>query len=107
MALLEQVGEGGPDRVGDAEHVGQDHRPPVLGRFLEEAAGGAEAGVREDDVDAAEALERRLDEGGVLLPLGDVADLDHDLGALVEAGGELVERLAAPGGENEAVSLGV
>ena len=47
------------DRVGDAEHVRQDHRAPVLGRLLEEAARGAEAGVGEDDVDAAEARRAR------------------------------------------------
>ena len=60
------------DRVGDAEHVRQDHVAPVLGRVLEEAALGAEAGVGEDDVDAAEARRARLREALVVLPLGDV-----------------------------------
>ena len=48
------------DRVRDAEHVRQDHLAPVLGRVADEAALGAEAGVGEDDVDAAEAVERGL-----------------------------------------------
>ena len=59
VAALEQVGEGGADRQRHAVDVGQDHRAPVLGRLLEEAAAGAEAGVGEDGVDPAEALERR------------------------------------------------
>ena len=41
--LFEEVGEGGADRVGDAQDVGEDHRLPVLGRLLQEAARGAEA----------------------------------------------------------------
>ena len=59
VAALEQVGEGGADRQRDAVDVGQDHRAPVLDRLLEEAARGAEAGVGEDRVDPAEALDRR------------------------------------------------
>ena len=49
--LLLEVGEGRPDRVGDAEHVREDHRAPLLGRLLEEPALRAEAGVREDRVE--------------------------------------------------------
>ena len=67
----------------------------MLDRLLGEAAGGAEAGVCEDDVDAPEPLERggggRLD----LIPLGDVArDGVRPLGA--ELADEPVERLLAP-----------
>src|ERR1041384_6454102 len=59
IAALEQVGEGGADRQGDAVDVGQHHRAPVLRRLLEEAAGRAEARVGKDRVDAVEGVERR------------------------------------------------
>ena len=65
---LEQVGEGGADRQRDAEHVGQHHLPPLLGRLLEKAAGGAEAGVGEDGVEAAEGLDRGGGERLVVAP---------------------------------------
>src|SRR5436853_6550164 len=74
-AALAEVGEGRADRVGGAEDVGVDHRAPLLGRFLEEAALRAKAGVREDDVDAAEPVERRRDQRLLVLPYGDVAAL--------------------------------
>jgi len=91
VAALEQVGEGGADRQRDAVDVGQDHRPPVLGRLLEEAPGGAEAGVGEDRVDPPEALQRRGCQGLDLIPLGDVArDGDRPLGS-AELGGERLE----------------
>ena len=48
------------DRVRAAEDVREHHVAPVLGRLLEKAALCAEAGVREDDVDAAERVQRGL-----------------------------------------------
>ena len=45
----------------------------MLGRLGEEPARRAEAGVRERDVEAAEAVERRVDHRLLLLPLGHVA----------------------------------
>ena len=56
-----------------AEHVRVDHRLPVLHGLLEEAALGAEAGVGEVGVEAAEAVERGLDERLVVVPARDVA----------------------------------
>ena len=55
--LLAEVGERGADRQRAAVHVGVDHRAPVLDGLLEEAARGAEAGVGEEGVEAAEALD--------------------------------------------------
>ncbi len=106
VAALEHVGEGRPDRQGRAEHVRQHHRVPVLGRFLEESAGRPEAGVGEDDVDPAEPLDRRRGERLVLVPLGDVAGLDHDVVAAAEIGGKLVEGLLSAGREDEPVAVG-
>ena len=45
----------------------------MLGRLLQEAARGAEAGVGENGVETAEGVGRRLDEVFAVLPLGDVA----------------------------------
>ncbi len=45
----------------------------MLDRLLEEAPPGAEAGIGEDGVDAAEALQRRVGHRLHLVPLGDVA----------------------------------
>lgn len=69
----------------------------MLGRLLEEAAGGTEAGVGEDRVDATElvqpACRQRLD----LIPLGDVAgDRDRRLRtAELEARSSSASRLRA------------
>jgi len=45
----------------------------MLGGLLEEAAGGAEASVGEDGVEAAEVIQRGLGELLLVLPVGDVA----------------------------------
>src|SRR3712207_8920193 len=55
---LRQGGERRPDRVGRAQHVGEDHLPPVAGVGLQEAPRRAEAGVGERHVDLAEGIER-------------------------------------------------
>ena len=90
----------------DPVDVGQHHRAPVLDRLLEEAARGAEAGVGEDRVDAAEALERgrghRLD----LVPLGDVAAHRQRPLLAAELAGELLERLQPPRRQHQPVAAG-
>ncbi len=101
---LEQMGEGGADRVADAEHVGEHHLAPLLGRFLEKAALGAEAGVGEDGVEAAESVDRRGGEALVVLPLGDVA-ANGDRGLVAaELLGQLPELVLAAGRKHQAVS---
>ncbi len=78
----------------------------MLGRLLEEAAGGAEAGVGEDRVDAAEPLQRPRRQRLDLVPLGDVAgDRDRRLGT-AELGRQSLERLASPRREDQAVPIG-
>src|SRR3989440_7494532 len=106
-AALAEVGEGRADRVRRAEHVRLDHRPPLLRRLLEEAPLGAEAGVREDDVDAAEAFERRRHEPLLVVPDRDVAalgqsslvaaHLGRDLAHPPPGGGDDRERVAGAG----------
>ena len=59
---LAEVGEGGANRERHAIDVREDHGAPVLRRSPGEAALGAEAGVRERDVEAAEGVERERDE---------------------------------------------
>ena len=81
-AGLLQRGDRGADRQRRAVDVGQHHRAPVLGRLVEEAARGAEAGVGEGDVEPPEAVERGGDHRLLLLPLGHVAaDREGALGA--------------------------
>ena len=100
------MGEGGADRQSGAEHVGQHHRAPVLDRLLEEAAGGAEACVGEDGVDPAEVGQRPRRQRLDLVPLGDVAlDGDRRLRA-AQLGGQVLERLAPPRREYQAVPIG-
>ena len=87
-----------------AVDVGQDHRAPVLDRLLEEAAGGAEAGVGEDGVDAAEALQRRRGHRLDLVPLGDVAaDRQRPLLA-AELRGQLLQLLQPPRRQHQPVA---
>jgi hypothetical protein len=74
---VEEVGEDRPDGQGRPEHVREHHRLPELGLLLEEAALGAEAGVGERGVDAAEAIERLLDEALLVGPLRHVAADDQ------------------------------
>ena len=74
---LEQVGEGCPHREGNAQDVGEDHRAPVLRGILQKAALGAEAGVREHGVDAAERFERGVGQRLVVSPLRHVAPHAH------------------------------
>ena len=63
----------------------------MLARELEERPVRADAGVRDDDVEPAEALDRRLDRGVDLLRVAHVAG---EPVAALEA-----EVVAAPGGE--------
>ena len=55
----------------------------------------SDAGAVDDDVEAAEALDRRRDRGGDLARIGDVGDQRQ--GDVAELGGQRLERLAAAG----------
>src|SRR3954471_8824911 len=104
-AALAQGVDRRPDGVGGAEHVGEDHRAPLLRRLGGEAALGAEASVGEDDVDAAEALERGGGHRLLLVPLGDVAgDRERALVA-AQLRGQSLEAVARARREHEAVTL--
>jgi hypothetical protein len=78
----------------------------MLGRLLEEAAGGAESGVGEDRVDAAELVQRPRRQALDLVPLRDVAgDRDRRLGT-AELSGQGLERLASARRKYKAVPIG-
>src|SRR4051812_27574789 len=53
----------------------EHHRAPLVGVLLEEPAGGAEAGVREDGVDSPEAVARRGGEPLLVVVFRNVAAL--------------------------------
>src|SRR5918999_1562430 len=101
---LPEVGEGGADGEGGAEDVGVDHRPPVLDALLEEAALGAEAGVGEVCVHAAEALERGGDESLLVVPVGDVAAYGDGGVSAAELLGESGQLVLGAGREDHAVA---
>ena len=102
--LLEQVRQGGADRERDAEHVGEHHRAPLLGRLLQEAAGGAEAGVGEDRVEAPEALDGGLDEALVVLEVGHVGAHGERAVVSAELTGQRLELLLRAGAEHQPVA---
>ena len=87
-----------------AEHVRVDHRLPVLHGLLEEAARGAEAGVREVGVHAAEAVERRLDDGLLVVPARHVAAHGDRLLVAAELLRERLELVLGARGEHDAVA---
>ncbi len=98
-ALLER-GQRGPDGQRRSVDVGQDHRAPVLRRLLEEASGGAEAGVGESHVEPTEARQRLLDHRLLLLPFGHVAFEGQGALGAAQLLGQLVRaapRTAPPG----------
>ena len=91
-------------RVGGAEDVGEHHRAPVLGVVAEKAARGAEAGVGEGDVEAAEALEGAARPAPPAVPLGHVAaDRERALAA-AELGGQRLELVHRARGQHQAVA---
>ena len=75
----------------------------MLDRLLEEAARGAEAGVGEDGVDAAEALERRGGHRLDLVPLGDVAAHGQRPLLATELADQLLQRLQPPRRQHQPV----
>jgi len=75
----------------------------VLRRLVEEPAGGAEAGVREDDVDPAEPVDGGGRQGLDLIPLGHVAGDGQGI-AGTELLRERVERLLAPCRQDDPVA---
>src|SRR5207244_4620247 len=77
----------------------------LLGRLLEEAALGTEAGVGERGVHAAEALERRLDQRLLIIELRDVTAL-HERALLAQLAGQLAQRLLRTRGEHHVPSVG-
>ena len=94
-----------PDRQRGTVYIRQNHRAPVLGRLLQEAARGSESGVREGDVEAAELLERPGDHRFLVSPLGDVASHGQRTVAAAELVGQLVEAVSGAGGEHQAVAV--
>ena len=90
----------------DAVDVGQDHRAPVLGRLLEEAARRAEAGIGKDHVDPPKALERGRSHRLDLIPLGDVAAHRQRPLVTAELLNQLLERLEPPRRQHESVAIG-
>src|SRR5918999_3759251 len=91
-------------RERDPGDVGVDHRPPVLDALLEEAALGAEAGVGEVGVHAAEALEGGGDEGLLVVPVGDVAAYGDGGVSAAELLGESGQLVLGAGREDHAVA---
>ena len=57
-AALDHAGQHGADGAEDAGDVDRDHLLPGVGVAVLDVAGDVEAGVGEEDVDAAEAVER-------------------------------------------------
>jgi len=76
----------------------------MLRRLLQEPPLGAEAGVREHSVDAAERVERRLRQRLVVLPLGDIAAQADRALRSPELLGEVVEPILAAGAEHQPVA---
>jgi hypothetical protein len=95
--VLQEVREGRPHGVERSLHVHVDHLLDLLGRELEERSVGADAGVRDEDVEPAEAVHRRGHERVDLSGVANVARLGHDV---VET-----EVAAAPRGETEPHAL--
>jgi hypothetical protein len=75
----------------------------VLGRLLKEPALGAEPGVREHGVDAAEGIQGSLHERLVVRPFGDVAAHRRRLAVPAELSGQVPDSLLAPRGQDEAI----
>nr|WP_249011482.1 LysR substrate-binding domain-containing protein [Conexibacter sp. DBS9H8] len=99
-APLKDGGEGRPHRVEDAEHVDVEH-PPEDGRVDgEHRAVAGDTRVGEDEVDPAEALDRRR-RGGLHRP--EVADIAGDREGVLgpELGGERGERRLIDVGEDD------
>ena len=91
-ASLVHRGGGLPDRVEDAVEVDVHHLVPLLERIaVDREAQPADAGVGEDDVEAAERGLRLLDHRGHLLGVGDVDR--HGLRVGLETGGDRLEPL--------------
>ena len=90
LALLPEVGAGGPRDVEVTPQVDGDDGVPVLGRHVEDHAVAEDAGVVDDDVQPSPVVEGQLDELLAGLRLDDVVvvgdrlaahrlDLLHDL----------------------------
>jgi hypothetical protein len=94
---VEQELEGGADRQRNAQHVGVDHRLPMLRRLRQKPPGGTEAGVREHRVDAPEADHGRLDDALDVAPVRDIASSGQRAIGPSQLSPELVEFLLAPG----------
>ena len=77
----------------------------MLGRLLEKAAGGAEAGVREDRVDPSEGVKRGLRQRLILIPLSDVGGDRDRLLVAAELGGQVAELVLAARGEDQAIPV--
>ena len=56
-ASFEEPGQGGPDGVDGALHIDVDHLLELVGRQVEEGPVGADAGVDDEDVEPAEAID--------------------------------------------------
>ncbi len=93
------------DGVGGAEHVGEDHLAPVLGIVAEKAARGAEAGVGEGDVEAAEALEGLRHHRLLLSPVGHVAGHGQRALRAAELVGQRFELVHRARGEHQAEAV--
>jgi hypothetical protein len=107
LAGLEQGRQRGADRQRHPEHVGQHHLAPVLGRLLQESPAGAEAGVGEDGVDTAEAIERGPGQHPLVPPVADVAGhRERTLGAAQLLGQLLHEPFATRGQHQPIAGLG-
>ena len=89
---LQQMRQRGTHRVQRPLQVDVDHLFEELGLQLQERPVGADARVRDDDVELPEALDRRGDRRVDLFVFADVAG--EPVGGVAEA-----EVVAAPGGE--------
>src|SRR5690606_32796278 len=94
---------GGADGAEDARYVDGDHLVPAGWVAVRHVAGDVDAGVGEEDVDAAEALEGGGDHGVDLLGTGEVGGEDE--GLRPGRGGDGGEPVGRAGGEGEAGAL--
>jgi hypothetical protein len=79
-AALDEVREGGVRAVEDAAEVGGDDLLPLLDGHAADGAVAVDAGVVDEDVEPAELLDGRLDQGSALVRVSD-AGVDRQSGA--------------------------
>lgn len=86
-----QVGEGSAADTGDADHIDVEDAVPFLVIVAGDVSGGADPGVVDDDVDAAERVDHGGDGAVHGIRVGDVA-LHREKARVVDGNGAVQNR---------------